>query len=60
MNLAAGSALATIGLTLPLVVLASILFDLPLVLGLAPKEMALLAVTFFLSVRSRWEPVILT
>ncbi len=49
MNLAVGSALATIGLTLPLVVLASILFDLPLVLGLAPKEMALLAVTFLVS-----------
>jgi Ca2+:H+ antiporter len=46
MNLAIGSALATIGLTVPLVVLASIFFDLPLVLGLGPKEMALLAVTF--------------
>lgn len=46
MNLAVGSALATIGLTVPLVVLASIIFNLPLVLGLAPKEMALLAVTF--------------
>ncbi len=49
MNLAVGSALATIGLTVPLVVLASIIFDLPLVLGLAPKEMALLAVTFLVS-----------
>ena len=46
MNLAVGSALATIGLTVPLVVLASIAFDLPLVLGLTPKEIALLAVTF--------------
>jgi Ca2+:H+ antiporter len=46
MNLAIGSALATIGLTVPLVVLASITLDLPLELGLAPKEMALLAVTF--------------
>lgn len=46
MNLAVGSALATIGLTVPLVVLASIVFKLPLVLGLAPKEMALLFVTF--------------
>jgi len=49
MNLAIGSALATIGLTVPLVVLASIIFDLPLVLGLAPKEIALLAVTFLVS-----------
>ena len=46
MNLAIGSALATIGLTVPLVVLASIVFNLPLVLGLAPKEIALLVVTF--------------
>ncbi|MCI0642478.1 MAG: hypothetical protein L0Y72_03300 [Gemmataceae bacterium] len=30
MNLAVGSALACIGLTVPVVVLASILFDLPL------------------------------
>jgi Ca2+:H+ antiporter len=49
MNLAVGSALATIGLTVPLVVLASIIFKLPVVLGLAPKEMALLAVTFLVS-----------
>lgn len=49
MNLAVGSALATIGLTVPLVVLASIIFDLPLVMGLAPKEIALLAVTFLVS-----------
>lgn len=49
MNLAVGSALATIGLTVPLVVLASITFGLPLVLGLSPKEMALLAVTFLVS-----------
>ncbi len=49
MNLAVGSALASIGLTVPLVVLASIIFDLPLVLGLSPKEMTLLAVTFLVS-----------
>ncbi|MBL9215061.1 MAG: hypothetical protein JNG83_06260 [Opitutaceae bacterium] len=49
MNLAIGSALATIGLTVPLVVMASMVFDLPLVLGLAPKEMALLAVTLLVS-----------
>ena len=49
MNLAIGSALATIGLTVPLVVLASITFGLPLILGLSPKEMVLLAVTFLVS-----------
>lgn len=49
MNLAIGSALATIGLTVPLVVLASIAFGLPLILGLAPKDLAMLAVTFLVS-----------
>jgi Ca2+:H+ antiporter len=48
-NLAISSALASIGLTIPVVVLASVKFDLPLVLGLLPKEMALLAVTFLVS-----------
>ena len=46
MNLAIGSALASIGLTIPVVVLASVLLELPLTLGLAPKDMALLALTF--------------
>ena len=49
MNLAIGSGLASIGLTVPLVVLAAIMFKLPLILGLSPKEMALLAVTFVTS-----------
>jgi Ca2+:H+ antiporter len=49
MNLAVGSALASIGLTIPVVVLASIAFGLPLVLGLAPKDMAMLALTFLVS-----------
>jgi len=49
MNLAVGSALACIGLTVPVVVLASIVFQMPLVLGLEPKEMALLALTFLVS-----------
>ena len=49
MNLAVGSALACIGLTVPVVVLASITFDLPLVLGLSPKDVALLAITFLVS-----------
>lgn len=49
MNLAIGSALASIGLTVPVVVLASLALDLPLVLGLEPKDMALLALTFLVS-----------
>jgi Ca2+:H+ antiporter len=48
-NLAIGSALACIGLTVPVVVLASIAFQLPLVLGLEPKDMAMLALTFLVS-----------
>ncbi len=46
MNLAMGSALATIGLTIPAVVAASLLFHLPLVLGLQPKDLVLLLLTF--------------
>jgi Ca2+:H+ antiporter len=49
MNLAVGSALACIGLTVPAVVVASIAFDLPLVLGLDPKNTAMLTVTFLVS-----------
>jgi Ca2+:H+ antiporter len=49
MNLAIGSALASIGLTVPVVVLAALALDLPLVLGLEAKDMALLAVTFVVS-----------
>ena len=45
-NLALGSALASIGLTIPVVVLVCILFDLPLTLGLDPKDIVLLALTF--------------
>jgi len=40
------SALASIGLTIPAVVAASVWLDLPLVLGLQAKDMALLALTF--------------
>jgi Ca2+:H+ antiporter len=46
MNLAIGSALASIGLTIPVVVAAAVLLDLPLELGLQPKEIALLTLTF--------------
>ena len=50
MNLAIGSALASIGLTIPVVVVASIIFDLPLVLGLGTTEALLLAVTLLVSI----------
>ena len=46
MNLAIGSALASIGLTIPAVVAASVVLGLPLVLGLESKDMALLGLTF--------------
>jgi Ca2+:H+ antiporter len=46
MNLALGSALATIGLTIPAVVVASQVFHLPVILGLQPKDLALLGLTF--------------
>lgn len=46
MNLAIGSALASIGLTIPVVVGAAVLWDLPLELGLVPKDIALLTLTF--------------
>jgi Ca2+:H+ antiporter len=49
MNLAIGSALACIGLTVPVVVLASVALPLPLVLGVEPKDMGLLALTFLVS-----------
>lgn len=49
LNLAIGSALACIGLTIPVVVITAIAFDLPLVLGLEPKELVLLALTFVAS-----------
>jgi Ca2+:H+ antiporter len=46
MNLALGSALATIGLTIPAVVVASLVFHLPVTLGLLPKDLVLLGLTF--------------
>jgi len=45
MNLAFGSALASIGLTIPVVVLLALTLDLPLVLGLASKDMILLTLS---------------
>lgn len=49
MNLALGSALASIGLTIPAVVVAALLLDLPLTLGLEAKDLAMLALTFLVS-----------
>jgi len=49
MNLALGSALASIGLTIPAVAMVSIMLHKPLTLGLGPKEVVLLFVTLILS-----------
>lgn len=46
-NLALGSALASIGLSIPTVVVLCIAMDLPLVLGLDRKSMVLLALSIF-------------
>ena len=48
-NLALGSALATIGLTIPVVAVTSFALDLRLVLGLDEKEIALLALTLLIT-----------
>lgn len=48
-NLALGSALATIGLTIPAVAATSLILGLPLALGLPPKEIALLTLTLLIS-----------
>jgi Ca2+:H+ antiporter len=45
LNLALGSALASIGLTIPAIALASVWLDGPLVLGLEPTQVVLLAIT---------------
>jgi Ca2+:H+ antiporter len=50
LNLALGSALASIGLTIPVVAAISIGFDLPLHLGLGDKDVVLLALTLLLGV----------
>jgi Ca2+:H+ antiporter len=46
LNLALGSALASIGLTIPTVAVLSLALERPLRLGLAPKDLVLLALTF--------------
>ncbi|MFN3868278.1 MAG: calcium:proton antiporter [Hyphomicrobiaceae bacterium] len=50
LNLSLGSALASIGLTIPTVAVVSIAFGYPLQLGLAPKEQVLLALTLVLGI----------
>ena len=50
LNLALGSAMASIGLTIPTIAVASIWLDGPLLLGLGPTQMVLLALTVVVSV----------
>lgn len=49
LNLAYGSAMASIGLTIPAIALASIWLEGPLVLGLQPTQLVLLALTVVIS-----------
>ena len=49
LNLSLGSSLASIGLTIPAVAIASMIVHVPLVLGLSPKDLALLVVTFLVA-----------
>ena len=49
LNLAYGSAIASIGLTIPAIAVASIWLDGPLILGLDPTQMVLLTVTLVVS-----------
>ena len=48
-NLALGSSLATIGLTIPAVAVAAYVLDKPLVLGLNAQDVVLLLLTFVIS-----------
>ena len=50
LNLAFGSALASIGLTIPAIAIASIWLEGPLELGLGPTQMVLLALTVVVGV----------
>ncbi len=49
LNLALGSALATIGLTIPAVAAVSLILGLPLALGIGAKGMTLLALSLFVA-----------
>lgn len=48
-NLALGSGLASIGLTIPIVALTAVILGMPLELGLEAKEMVLLALSFIVA-----------
>ena len=48
LNLALGSALASIGLTIPAISAVSIVYDIPLVLGLDKKDIILLTLSVFI------------
>ncbi|MCY0969117.1 calcium:proton antiporter [Chryseobacterium wangxinyae] len=48
LNLALGSALASIGLTIPAISAVSIMYDIPLVLGLDKKDIILLTLSVFI------------
>lgn len=50
LNLALGSAIASIGLTIPAIAIASLLFEGPLLLGLENTQMVLLGLTVVVSV----------
>lgn len=50
LNLALGSALASIGLTIPTVAVVALLYDFPLQLGLGTKDAVLLALTLILGI----------
>ena len=50
LNLAYGSALASIGLTIPVIAVFSIVFGYPVTLGLNPSEVVLLMLTLIVSV----------
>jgi len=50
LNLALGSAVASIGLTIPVVAAVALIFGLPLTLGIDPKDIVLLGLTLLLSV----------
>ena len=50
LNLALGSAMASIGLTIPAIAIASLWLEGPLLLGLGPTQMVLLALTVVVSV----------
>jgi Ca2+:H+ antiporter len=50
LNLALGSAVANIGLSIPVITVASIWLDGPLLLGLGPTQMVLLGLTIVVGI----------